>query len=153
MIVFCPRAFSSVVEHVTDNDEVVGPIPTTRKRPILNSHMSESLDAQNQNEPLSFGEFKKKQNNFHLYFTGKPGEHMMGDLYREKEHFKKCLAENSEFSALVEGLYGQQFTEHTVENQTQEIALHQANPELEKKLYSAYVMMRPYVSKDWDLFQ
>jgi hypothetical protein len=102
---------------------------------------------------LSPEEFDQRQNNFGLYFAGKPGEHMMGDIYRGKEAFQKCLAENSEFAALADELYGQEFLEYTIDKKTQQAVPRQVAPELKQKLYKAYTMMRLYVKKDWELFE
>ncbi len=88
--------------------------------------------------PLTFEEFKARQNNFHLHFAGVPGDSWFGDRYRKERAFTQCLAKNPAFAALAESLYEYRSL---------------PDPDKEQRLYRAYLMMRPYAEKDWELFQ
>ena len=82
-------------------------------------------------------EFHKRRNNFALHFAGKPGEHLMGDIYRRQEHYQECMkAHPEEFGKLSAELYD---------------VRDDNSPEYIDKLYEAYKMMHPYAQSDWVL--
>ncbi len=81
-------------------------------------------------------EFERGQNNFHLHFVGQPGQHMIGDIFREREIFKWCYQNDQEFRELAEEFFGDES--------------YGFDPE---KLYKAYLMMAKYTEDDWDLFK
>lgn len=101
---------------------------------------------------LTFDDFTKGCNNFPLYFAGKPGEHLIGDAYRRKAIYKKCLSAHPEFAALAEQLYGLNL-QPSIGKQPQTALPLKIDKETGANLYRAYLIMRRYVKKDWELFQ
>lgn len=91
--------------------------------------------------PLIIEDFLKKQNNFHLFFAGKPGSNMIGDIYREKDVFVEAL-KNPDFAAIVDQLYDKPL----------QSKLASETDGLNEKLYRAYLIMRNCESylNDWE---
>lgn len=115
--------------------------------------MREGLDGPKKYKALSFDEFMKDSNNFAVHFAGKPGEHMIGDVYRESTAYRKCMVENPDFAALAKELYGYNFSTFAIDEETAAIMPRKVDAEMNQKLYKAYLMLRPYVETDWELFR
>jgi len=111
------------------------------------------LEQRRKGRPLSFIEFQKKSNNFALHFAGRPGKHLIGDTYRKNTAFKKCLAESSEFAVLAEELYDYDFSAFDVDSNTKSTIPRPVDPQMTRKLYKAYLLMRTYAEKDRGLFE
>ena len=108
------------------------------------------------NEPLSFEAFAKREGSFHMFFAGEPGKkHMDGDLYRSEPVYQDCLAEHPELRVLTIELQGYKFTEFGIDETTGAPIIKNVDPkreEMMRKLYSAYLIMRPYAKRDGELF-
>ncbi len=95
----------------------------------------------NKDPVLSLEEFDIQQNNFALFFCGKPNEHFMGDMYRDVPVFRRCFAANIEaFNRLAAELYGFEKRDE------------RGTPDFERKLYQAYLLMHPFAESNWEMF-
>lgn len=106
------------------------------------------LDVSDGGRPLSFEEFEKRRNNFALHFAGKPGEHMMGDMYRDRKAYQEA-AKDPEFQKLVGELTDYDFMEYTIDKDGRTAIPRQVDPNMKQKLYQAYLIMRRYAQNEW----
>jgi hypothetical protein len=92
--------------------------------------------------PLSFEQFAKRQNSFHLHFVGTPGDHFVGDIYRAQPAYVACLAATgsrlTKLQSAIDKLYS------SSETSAQEFQL---------KLYEAYLLLHPFAQRDEELFR
>ncbi len=94
----------------------------------------------NKDPLLSFEEFMRQNNSFLLHFLGEPGNHFLGDAYRDQEPYKLCMAAYpEEFGKLAEEL--------------QQIYRPRDSLEGYAKLYEAYKLMYPFAESNEELFK
>ncbi len=98
----------------------------------------------NKDPVLPFWEFVELQNNFHLHFVGQPGNHYLGDLYRQNPAFIECKrAHPVKFKKIISELKAMHDNCNTLYFGTK----------YREKLYGVYKMMHPYAEKNLDLFR
>jgi hypothetical protein len=107
--------------------------------------------------PLRHEDFKLVQNNFHLFFAKDNGKKInIGRIYRTKEAFQQCLADHpEEVQKFVDELGTYDFQRWDIDRATNTIIRFPPDPrgpEMERKLYEAYLLMREYVDDDRELF-
>ncbi|MBY0472916.1 hypothetical protein K2Q00_01350 [Patescibacteria group bacterium] len=88
----------------------------------------------NQDPLLDFDEFKRRQNNFYMRFVGKPGEHEIGDLFRDAcDAYKHCISspEFAQMASQLQELYASKGKDYF------------GHDEFQKPLYEAYKLMHP----------
>jgi hypothetical protein len=107
--------------------------------------------------PLSPEDFNLVKSNFPYFFYKDDGEEFnIGRTYRKKEPFKECLANQpDELQTLVDELGTYRLRQCYIDkeiNQTVDLPQDPRRPEMEKKLYKAYLLMREYVDDDRKLF-
>ena len=123
---------------------------------VMMMSMSEgnnTIPTQEDNQLLSFEEFKKKGGNFHMFFG--PVGNMYSDMYRSKTVYQNALAAHPEFGALAAELQGYDFMEFDIDEKTGATIIKPADPrreEMMRKLYDAYLIMKPYAKRSGDLF-
>lgn len=84
---------------------------------------------------LPLNVFIRKCNNFCLFFI----DNFIGTFYQKTEVYKKCLVEHKEkMESIIKRLHAHKNV-HSIEYKT--------------ILYEAYVIMRPYVQSDHELFK
>lgn len=102
---------------------------------------------------LTFEEFSTKGGNFHMFFA--PIGSMMGDIYRKKPTYQNCLKEHPELETLAAELREYDFEEFDIDEQTGKPVIKPTDPErgeMMRKLYDAYLIMKPYAKRSGDLF-
>jgi|SRR3954470_18614678 hypothetical protein len=108
--------------------------------------------------PLPPDDFKLARNNFPCYFTKDKGEEVnIGRAYRTSKRFQKWFSDHPEkIQKLVEELGTYRFLSWDVNRETNRTYLlpdDPKGPEMEHKLYEAYLQMREYVDDDRELFK
>jgi hypothetical protein len=107
--------------------------------------------------PLSPEDFKVVRNNFHLFFYKDDGKELnIGRIYRSNQIFQQCVADHpEEVQVLVDELGTYQFRRADIDRETNQIVFlpdDPRGPEMERKLYEAYLLIREYVDDDRKLF-
>jgi hypothetical protein len=107
--------------------------------------------------PLMFKDFVEEQNNFYCLFIKDGGKELnLGRIYRQEEYFQKCLADHpAKVKKYLDELGSYEFQRWDVDNKTNKMVIlpdDPRGPEMERKVYDAYLPIREYVDDDCDLF-
>ncbi len=114
---------------------------------------AESFPNQTPREALSFEAFSKRGGNFSEFFS--PIGSMTGDIYRNQAVYQNCLAEHPELETLAAELRDYDFEQFHIDEKTGEV-IKDSDPkrvDMMRKLYEAYLIMRPYAQDDRELFR
>jgi hypothetical protein len=117
--------------------------------------MSENSDKalEPYNKPLlSYEEFVPRCSNFASFFA--PIGSMVGDLNRNEAVYQNCLAEHPELATLAAELQQYDFYEFYIDEKTGKPVIKPPDPQrplMLRKLYDAYLLMRPYAKNRSDL--
>lgn len=94
---------------------------------------------------LPFEQFIERQNNFYMHFMGE--DRNMARIYRQGEHYRRCVQAEPKLASLAARLQTLYEGASSVQHDGFQ------NPEFQRGLYEAYLLMRPHVEKDWELFR
>ena len=119
--------------------------------------------AENSDVPIPFEEFQRggKTNNFWLHFIPE----FFGDAYRNQDHYKKFQQERPDLDKTLQAAYA-----YLKDEESLSLAPNSSDDDVEKfkqqgehktkvfeehrkEFYEAYLIMRKYVKKDWQLFR
>lgn len=92
----------------------------------------------NRDRLLTFEEFERERNNFHLHFVGPVGKHAFGDAYRRSVPYTQCVDADRGFAKLAAELCERRDF---------------SSPEYLEKLYGAYARMHTYAETNWEIFE
>ena len=101
---------------------------------------------------LAYEDFVPRCSNFADFFA--PIGIMVGDMNRNKPVYQSCLANHPELAALAAELQAYDFSEFDIDEKTGNTIIKPLDPQrpaMLRKLYDAYLLMRPYAKNKQDL--
>ncbi|MBI5457684.1 hypothetical protein HY971_03100 [Candidatus Kaiserbacteria bacterium] len=101
---------------------------------------------------LAYEEFVQRCSNFASFFA--PIGSMVGDMNRSKPVYQSCLADHPELAALAAELQAYDFYKFDIDEKTGRPIIKPPDPQrpvMLRKLYDAYLLIRPYAKKKQDL--